>query len=379
MELDFNTAEKVMKVIETLYTMLEQVRRAEKMDDKDIVSALKPLYLPSTEGKLVCTSELVYCDSKIYKRCKLDHLAEAGLFLLHLSNTNSKFNERTFCEMLPKPIRPKGLSTCCNQTLREDCMIVSNSRFAESLKTTLELPQFSKAVLVVLKHCTKDETLCTEFEQFLQKFLQNIRIFTVNNLQTDITLTTVQPHQTLGTATVDFHLQEDEHSFNFYINSKMSGARNLHVFKFLAEYLISATKKNVSLSTLYKLKDFLAGLLSAQTAEDIQDALDDEKLSVDSAEFNANITPKLGKSIPESWHHRLDQDINNLFYPQEWVGYEDREDHFIFLQIIHPVVEDDDANSQDVGVRIRMRYKIYVSEDDEEGIEVSALDLYKFL
>ena len=26
-----------------------------------------------------------------------------------------------------------------------------------------------------------------------------------------------------------------------------------------------------------------------------------------------------------------------------------------------------------------MRYKIYVSEDDEEGKEVSALDLYKFL
>ena len=374
LELDFNTAEKVMKVIETLYTMLE-IRGTGKMDDKDIVSALKPLYLPSTEGKLVCTSELVYCDSKIYKRCKLDHLAEAGLFLLHLSNTNSKFNERTFCEMLPKAIRPKGLSTCCKQTLREDCVIVSNSRFAESLKTTLELPQFSKAVLVVLKHCTKDETLCREFEQFLQKFLQNIRIFTVSNLQTDITLTTVQPHQTLGTATVDFHLQEDEHSFNFYINLRMSGARNLHVFKYLAEYLISATKKNVS----YKLKDFLEMLLSAQTAEDIQDALDDEKLSVDSAEFNANITPKLGKPIPESWHHRLDQDINNLFYPQEWVGYEDREDHFIFVQIIHPVVEDDDANSQDVGVRIRMRYKIYVSEDDEEGIEVSALDLYKFL
>ena len=36
-------------------------------------------------------------------------------------------------------------------------------------------------------------------------------------------------------------------------------------------------------------------------------------------------------------------------------------------------------NSQDVGLRFRMKYKIYVSENDEEGIEVSALDLYKFL
>ena len=380
LQLEFNTADKVVKVIGRLYTMLEQIRRAGKMSDEDIVSALKPLYLPSTEGKLVYTSDLVYCDSKIYRRCKLDNLAEAGLFLLHLPNTQYEFHEHKFCEFLPKTIRPKGLSTCCQQTLREDCTIVNNSRFAESLKTTFELPEFPKAVLVALKHCIKDETLCREFEQFLLRFLQNIRIITVNNLQTDIALTTVQPHQTLGTATVDFHMQEDEHSFNFYINLRMSVRKNLHVFKYLAEYLISSTKKNVSYSTtLYKMKEFLAGLLSAQTPEDIQDALDDEKLSIDSAEFNANITPKLGKAIPESWHHRLDQDINNLFHPQEWVGYEDREDHFIFVQVIHPVVEEDGANSQDVGVRIRMKYKIYASEDDEEGIEVSALDLYKFL
>ena len=381
LQLEFNTADKVAKVIERLYTMLEQVRRAGKVGDEDIVSALKPLYLPSSEGKLVCTSKLVYCDSIIYKICELDRLAEVGLFLLHLPSTKYKFNERLFCEFLPKVIRPKGLSTCCEQTLREDCAIVSNSHLAESLKTTLELPEFPKAVLIALKHCTENETLCREFEQFLLRFLQNIRIFTVNNLQTDIALTTVQPHQTLGRATVDFHLEKDEHFFNFYVNVRISAMRNLRVYMYLASYLISAIKqlqRKVSYSTLDNLKHFLEMLLRAQTADEIHDVLDDEKLSVGSAEFSANLTPKLGKSIPQSWHHRLDQDIDNLFHPQEWVGYEDREDHFIFVQIIHPVVEDG-ANSQDVGVRIRMKYKIYASEDDEEGIEVSALELYKFL
>ena len=382
LQLEFNTADKVVKVIERLYTMLEQIRRAGKMGDEDIVSALKPLYLPSTERKLVCTSNLVYRDSIIYKRCELDRLAEANLFLLHLPSTQYEFHEYKFCEFLPKTIRPKGLSTCCEQTLREDCTIVNNSQLAESLMTTFELPQLPKAVLIALKHRTDNEKLCREVEQFLIRFLQNIRIFTVKNLQTDIALTSVQPHQTLGRAAVDFHLQKDEHFFNFYVNLRMSTVQNLHVYRYLASYLISAMKqlqRNVSHSTLDNLKYFLEMLLRAQTAEDIQDILDDEKLSIGSAEFSANITPKLGKPIPQSWHHRLDQDIDNLFHPQEWVGYEDREDHFIFVQIIHPVVEEDGANSQDVGFRIRMKYKIYASEDDEEGIEVSALDLYKFL
>ena len=382
LQLEFNTADKVVKVIGRLYTMLEQIRRAGKMSDENIISALKPLYLPSTEGKLVYTSDLVYCDSIIYKRCKLDRLAEANLFLLHLPSTHYKFRERTFCDFLPKAIRPKGLSTCCEQTLREDCTIVNNSHLAESLMTTLELPEFPKAVLMALKHCTENETLCREFEQFLLRFLQNIRIFTVNNLQTDIALITVQPHQTLGRATVDFHLQNDEHFSNFYVNLRISAMRNFHAYKYLASYLVSAMKqlqKNVSYSTLDSLKHFLEMLLRAQTADEIYDVLDDEKLSVGSAEFSANVAPKLGKPIPQSWHHRLDQDINNLFHPQEWVGYEDREDHFIFVQIIHPVVEEDGANSQDVGVRIRMKYKIYAGEDDEKGIEVSALNLYKFL
>ena len=61
------------------------------------------------------------------------------------------------------------------------------------------------------------------------------------------------------------------------------------------------------------------------------------------------------------------------------MGYEDGEGYFVFAQVIHPVMNDDGSSSHDVGSRIQMKYKIYTSEDDEEGKEVSALDLYKFL
>ena len=35
----------------------------------------------------------------------------------------------------------------------------------------------------------------------------------------------------------------------------------------------------------------------------------------------------------------LDPDINNLFHPEEWVGYEDVENNFVLAQVIHLVVE----------------------------------------
>ena len=381
LQLEFNTEDKVVKVIERLYTMLEQIRRAGKMGDEDIVSALKPLYLPSREGKLVCTSKLVYCDSIMYKRCELDHLAEANLFLLHLPNTHYKFNERMFCEYLPEAIRPKGLSTCCEQTcceqtLREECTIVDVSEpcFANNLKVTFALPEFPKAVLVALEHFTGDDEVCKNFEQFLQNFLK-IRVFAIkNDLQTDIILTTVQPKQTLGRATVDFYLQRDEHSFDFYAKLGMSDVRKFYMFEYLAEYLISAVKSvcaNISFATHSELKRFLTMLLMTHTAEDIHDVLDEQKLFLDSA-----VTPKLGMLIPESWHQCLGQDISNLFDRKEQVGYKDEEGNLILAQVIHPVVAEDggSCSSEDPTC---MRYKICASENDEEGIEVSALDLCK--
>ena len=385
LQLEFNTAEKAVKVIERLYLMLEQIRRAGKVGDEDIVSALKPLYLPSSEGKLVCTSDLVYCDSIMYKSCELDHLAEAGLFLLHLPSTQYKFHECMFCEYLPEAIRPKGLSTCCEQTcceqtLREECTIVdiSESCFTNNLKTTFALPQFPEAVLKALKHFTKDDEVCKNFEQFLLHFLQFIRVYAIkNDLQTDIMLTTVQPKQILGRATVEFYLQRGEHSFDFYTKLRMSDVRKFYVFEYLAEYLISAMKSvsaNISFPTHFEFKRLLTMLLMTQTAEDIRVVLDEHKLFLDSAE--SSVTPKLGMPIPESQHHCLDQNISNLFGPKEQVGYKDREGNFIFAQVIHPVVAEDggSCSSEDPTC---MRYKICASEDDEEGIEVSALDLCK--
>ena len=83
---------------------------------------------------------------------------------------------------------------------------------------------------------------------------------------------------------------------------------------------------------------------------------------------------KLGEEIPECWHHRLDQDIDNVFNPMEYVGYEaDKEGHIIVAQIVHPVKPKKGEQ------QLEKKFRIYIGEDDKEGKDVGIFSLYKFL
>ena len=385
--LDVNTRLVVQHLIKTLYTLLKEQKVSKKSAIAAVEAALDPLYLPSEEGTLVHTPSLLYCDRYNYRHCELQ-LTGTGLSLLNLLTDRSEGNlEDEFCECLPESVRPKGLSKCCKQVVPEHCIDseVENSTAAISLQTTFSLPNLSQNILKVIKHVTGNEQLCNDLEPIITQFFQTIRTVTVQNLKTDILLQTREPNPLIGSVRVDFYLQQEETSCCFYLDSRNS-ARPYGVMdacQSLAEHLIAVIKSqnaDISYSIQLELKDIFTNLLRVQTPQELHHELDRRRIKIESdIQFEADVTPKLGRPIPQSWHHRLDQDINNLFHPEEWVGYEDGEDHFVFAQVIHPVMKDDGANSHDIGTRIRMRYKIYTSEDDEEGKEVSALDLYKFL
>ena len=388
--LDVNTKHVVRKVIKCLFTLLKEHKMSRKGTVADVEAALNPLYLLSEEGMLIHTPSLLYCDSYNYINCKLK-LKDTGLFLLSLSTPNQWEDqglEKEFCDYLPESIRPKGLSQCCKQVVPKSCTEADNFSVATSLQTTLRLHNFPQAILAAIKHVTGDEQLCSCLEPIITQFLQSIRIIAVQNLQTDIILLIREPNTLIGSVKCDFYLQQEEASWCFYLDSKISESgpdlMGSLACQSLAEhltYIIKTQNTDIPYVNFLILANLFTNLLMAQTPQQVKFVLYNRgiKFEREDIQFETDITPRLGKPIPESWHHRLDQDVDNLFHPQEWVGYEDREDHFVFVQIIHPVVEEDGANSQDAEVRIQMIYKIYVSEDDEEGIKVSALDLYKFL
>ena len=390
--LDINTKRVVQCLIKTLYTLLKEQKVSRKCTVAAVEAALDPLYLPSVEGTLVHTPSLLYCDRYNYRGCNLE-LTGTGLSRLTLMTDQWEgICEDEFCGYLPESVTPKGLSKCCKQVVPKHYLEsgIENSTAAKSLQTTLSLPNLSQAILKVIKHVTGNEQLCNDLEPIITQFFQTIRTLTVQNLKTDILLQTKEPNPLIGSVKVDLYLQQEETSWCFYLDSKISessfGFMDSIACQSLVEHLIEVIKSqntgsDIPYSELLELQSVFSTLLRVQKPQQLHYVLDSKGINFKSEDvhFESDVTLKRGRPIPESWHHRLDQGINNLFHPEEWVGYEDGEDHFVFAQVIHQVVKDDGASSHEMGSCIRMRYKIYASKDDEEGKEVSALNLYKFL
>ena len=74
----------------------------------------------------------------------------------------------------------------------------------------------------------------------------------------------------------------------------------------------------------------------------------------------------------------MDQDIDNIFYPTELVGYEVQENHIIFVQVGYPILPDEHAVFDTIP-RLQMTYTIHTRRDDLDGTPVSGFDLLKFI
>ena len=372
-ELDVNTKNVVKYAVQQLNIMLKSSQSV-----SDIATALRPLYLPTTKGTLRSTSCLLYRDKMSYKNVTID-LPDTGSSLLDIPTTYEVL-ENEFCSLLPKEVRPRGLSECCEQRLSEGCIPLSaDSPIARLLRTTFKLENLPRAVMKIIRHQTKDESLCESFEPVLVNFLQRIEIFTVENLSTDVIL---NQNEKIGSAKVKFHLQEGQ-SCSFYLDAKNTRLMEDTAFESLADHLISAMKplSTTSAFKLMSLQKILTMLLKAESQSDLHYVLNKEGIMLESQDiqFEAHITPKLGETVPTTWLHRLDQNINfvNIFKPWELVGYEESEGCIIFAQIVYPILPEGVEEGQVSAVQ--MRYKIFISENDEEGKTVGALDLYKFL
>ena len=69
----------------------------------------------------------------------------------------------------------------------------------------------------------------------------------------------------------------------------------------------------------------------------------------------------------------LDSDINHIYRPQEFIGYEVEENYFVWAIVLYPV------QSSQFDDPIMKKYVIAYNQQDEGGKVVSALDIYKFV
>ena len=378
-KLDENTKACVVQALKCLHKFLKESDHTQK---------ISPLYLPSNEGTLVLSTELLYADTTSLSGHALKtNLDNTGYSLINLTPlVKYGFSESQFCELLPKLVRPKGMSELCEQKIIQEFKhsIEPNEvhkKVERTLCMKIELPRVINAVVNAATDTVKD------FVDVFTEFVAGIDVVTVKRVQTLITLRDTGAQ--LGQLNLSFHLQHEQKDSNerlcLYLDSNIDPDSGVDdIVRALSKKLIKIIKHldpKVNDFSSSEMARIFTSLLRLQTPAQLHSVLKQEAIpytATDSEIQIKKLSVELGKEIPTEWHHRLDQAIDNVFHPGELVGYEDSDDHIIFAQIMHSLLPKE--GNLDSVQRIDMRYRIYTSLlMDDEGIEVGILELYKFV
>ena len=370
-ELDINTEKRVKLAIQYLQKFLEPYQH--ELDKAGPL--LSPLYLPDSENKLRPSKSLVYGDSINYwGEITLD-LKGVPYFHFDIKVADYEVDAPVFCNMLPEVVGPIGLSTVCKQMVLDSSKEVANSKVAEQLLATVKFEEIPAGIVSFLNRFVGKQDNERDLKEVLRRFFSTIEVVTVEDLRIQIAL--IEFRKTIGTKNTSFCFVPGETQSKLYLDSSLSyPVDDDDAYSEVAQHLCNILCQNMKANlTADRKKREIAKLIkmclkSASVAQ-IEKVLSGYGVKLDGQMHG--FLKKLGEIVPDCWHHRLDQDIDNVFNPMEYVGYEVKEGHIIIAQIVHPVVADDETP------KFERKYRIYVKEDDKEGIDVNILSLYKFL
>ena len=372
-KMDVNTQKCVVVAIKRLKDLLSEKKNRESE------SSLSPLYLPSTEEKLHLSTDLIYSDTYAYRgKLRLD-LQDTSYATLNIPARDYSLTASDLCNVLPEKIRPMKMSKLCEQKLASSCDEAHDTPVTLKIKRTFETKLVSMAALKIITHYMKDESIGEKLKTFIDTFVANITIRTVRNLRTAILFR--QTGKEIGHITTDYFLEHHEnHKCLLYLDSKIEELFSGEIVREISDYIISKVwqvNPHTPTETINEIRNVLNLLFIVQHDSQVEKLLKKYDISIQTSSMDFP-SPELGKEIPTSWHHRLDQDIDNIFYPTEWVGYAAGDNHMIFVQVVHPVLPDEYTDFDSVP-RLKMQYRIYTKSDDLAGTDVSVLDLFKFI
>ena len=187
----------------------------------------------------------------------------------------------------------------------------------------------------VFRHITENEQLSEEFEEQLSFFFTNIEIVCMNGLEIDITLKYENNEYLVASESVECHLQKDDNTYRFYLDSDVSDIQYKELLVSISECSISNTvgTEKLNKNCFEKLVNFFESLLRAKNEMQIYRHLIRKQIVTAGlgAANDDTLDCKLGETIPKSLHFMMDQNVHNIFFPQEWVGYENQKDA-LYLQ-----------------------------------------------
>ena len=342
--------------------------------DDLLADQLCPLYLPDTKDQLRLSTNMLYSDTFSYF-CDMD-LDLSGTGYSHFNIIEKYYGvcALDICHLLPEKVRPKAMSIKCKQIPDDECKTVEHTDLVQSMEVALHHESNS---LAIVKACTinLNWSADAELESLVHNFIESLTIKIKQNMKTQIILR--ESGKKIGQTSSKFYFESCDVPRILYIDADFDEDDLDDVYTEVADALCDALRNQYQLvysTSIKKLSDFIKNYLKAKPS---RKAVLLQRhhiiLPICSSSF---FRFELGETIPEIYHHRLDQDFNNIFRPMEYVGYEGSQNHIIVAQIVHLVLSDNNnPNNQ-----LAKKYYIYTNTKlDEEGKIVSILNLYKIV
>ena len=362
--IQINTKKKVKEVIYNVVGLLLSCleENLEKNADQ-----LKPLYLPDVTGVLRLSTSLIYVDVYTTRRDCLKLNLEGTQY--HQFDINGKTygtSARTFCNLLPSAVRPLALSLYCDET-PNSCEEVPHCELASILQQTFNDSSNADHIANAITEIIAEEKNKLSFAQGIKKFFKATKMSTVRKLTTAFVLK--DSKKVICERQTHFAM----HNKHLYFDSQASSQDSWIAKRIAKSILPSVFSKYSCHENKKELVKFVADFIIASLQRKME-MLDEHQIMVAREDYYGfTDLSQLGAEIPGLLHDRLLQHFDNIYNPLEIVGYEIEEGRIIIAQIVYLIQPVTNCSV------CEKRYKIYIDDEDEEGHEVSILQLFKFI
>ena len=363
-------------------------RNGEDRQDNPLAN-VKTLYLPSTEKKLRCSTNLVLFDCPQYTSRIPRSMFE---FLDALYRYNLKFDTpRQIIDLLPVHLKTKSLASLVREELHPEsrdktCRADTEKKCqnANHLRQILFCPQLVDGILRILKSQFQKAKLTEEVRNHVRSFQKELSIICMEELSTELVEN--------GTNTPISESRKSRH-MDCFVEQEANGKKHI----FIKHGADPSAVRRVLCKEIYQLTGchidneswlHLAAILECKSPDGISAVLDNAGVSHDAeAGDTPQLEPDLGSEIPEELHELLVQYDDFYFRPGEFVAFEredstDEEPKYIYARIIRKLntphltkpKKDKTKRKQRGESNLLSRYLVDIGSEKKE---VDVLDLYK--
>ena len=371
-------------VVKATDELIELLRYCE--NKSDAAKYLKPLYLLSQKNTMVECSKLIVYDVVGFQQIP----PPSGYAFLNPLKDGNKIRSKALSELLPKEIGLKSLKSMLDYDIIDSTqaeVIFPNVLIIEDI---LRSEQFKLGIQLLARNYNSDGIIPTSVTNILKTFQQNLTVKYLNYFK-------VQAKIIMGNKNI---LPANVIIDKWFLIQKITGQKWILSLKNtnkayphnelsnLAKELCSRLQlKSVSCFEVTsndgfsELVSLVTSMLQSESISNIVEAIHSTVLdSHDSVLYMSPmkpVNPKLGDTIAKYWHHRLDQNVLNLFIPEEWVGYEAQNGTIVYAQVLHEIDQETVQVVNDIQKMMQRKYLITTGNDT--FMEVHVLELYKFI